>query len=126
MAVAPPPALRAGHRRSRHGVGQGGATPGAAPIFHRPDFPDPDPAGARSGAPLSLHPQPRPRRHLRPSAPGERRDGARTGDDPGLADALRSGYRGAARLRADRISVRAFGRSFVSRLTYTLAKPGKP
>src|SRR3546814_6649157 len=62
MAVTPPAARRAGHRRSRHGVGQGGATHRAAPIFHRPDFPDPDPAGARPRAPLSLHPQPRPDR----------------------------------------------------------------
>src|SRR3546814_18775683 len=57
-----------------------------------------------------------------PSAQGERRDGARTGDDPGLAGALRSGSRGAARLRADRISDRAVRRSFVSRLHDPLAR----
>ncbi len=55
-----------------HGTGSNEGSPafGAAPIFQRPDFPDPDAAGARSGASVPVHPQPGPGRDLRPAAQG--------------------------------------------------------
>src|SRR3546814_3764268 len=104
MATAAPPARRAGNRRSWCGIGCGGAARRAATLFPRPDLSDPDPAGARPGAPLSLHPQPRARSDLRPAAQGDRRYGPRTGADPRLAAALRAGAGGNHELRADRIS----------------------